>query len=535
MIYFFVNRFLCIMFANGSNGFIIVTMIIVFSDSFLLECPPVHENAVATLKAYVNRTINKTHRNAQPVLQFSKNNISVPVPVLSCLLDEDSKCVDEGSNITNMKIINFTKQLTENHYVITLEVLTNTSWTSNSTKFSAFGEWQVKLLKDIKTCDLQVYALDKPQCIKEEFNITCIFNKVFPEAYCFFNIIFNDTYNVTVNATYNSAKINNGPYFKTVCSFWNKYDNETYQVNVTIYPNITDNKRNIYRSYEITVTNTLVTQTPSITDSSIPTEISTQGNTKEMAFVLTTSFVCVLLITVTLIVLSLWMKIKRGYFEEFVYYKCCWGISMHKHKLHQQKVAATDNTEIYSLTLPKSNSLDPYSVVDELKLSGCRTSDVLKIEKKKKNQLKNINIDYVNHKNNTGSSSKHCNEKLTQPKSATAVSESSKSPTKLKRFKVNDGQYTLVDKPMKETQQDIYSNGDIITSSSTLVPLASTINKLPKTLKRFTFNESQYTLIEKSVVSKSIYTSQEGLLNDTDIVDNEDDPVTYASIFAQYK
>ncbi|XP_055867437.1 uncharacterized protein LOC129922980 isoform X2 [Biomphalaria glabrata] len=125
----------------------------VISDSFLLECPPVHENAVATLKAYVNRTIDKTRRNVHPALKFSKNNI----PVLSCSLHEDSKCVDEGSNITNMKI-NSTKQLTENHYVITLEVLTNTNWRSDSTKLSAFGEWQVKLLKDIQTCDLQVYG-----------------------------------------------------------------------------------------------------------------------------------------------------------------------------------------------------------------------------------------------------------------------------------------------------------------------------------------------------------------------------------------
>nr|QNL15866.1 polymorphic transmembrane cluster 2 transmembrane protein 7 [Biomphalaria glabrata] len=282
--------------------------------------------------------------------------------------------------------------------------------------------------------------------------------------------------------------------------------------------------------YHAEITNTLVTQTPSITDSSIPTEIPTQGNTKEMAFVLTTSFVCVLLITVTLIVLSLWMKIKRGYFEEFVYYKCCWGISMHKHKLHQQKVAATDNTEIYSLTLPKSNSLDPYSVVDELKLSGCRTSDVLKIEKKKKNQLKNINIDYVNHKNNTGSSSKHCNEKLTQPKSATAVSESSKSPTKLKRFKVNDGQYTLVDKPKNDQENPNHER------SKTPIMVVKLSSDEDKETKAFNIkNVKNSNMMKKPVVSKSIYTSQEGLLNDTDIVDNEDDPVTYASIFAQYK
>ncbi|KAI8780122.1 hypothetical protein BgiBS90_019316 [Biomphalaria glabrata] len=150
----------CFFWLSHRNLFVRFVLILIrvhceiVKNSFLLECPPVLKNSVATLKAYVNRTIDKTRRNAQPALRFSKNNI----PVLSCLLDEDSKCIDEGSYITNMKIINFTKQLTENHYVITLKVLTNTSWRSNSTKLSAFGEWQVKLLKDIQTCDLQVYG-----------------------------------------------------------------------------------------------------------------------------------------------------------------------------------------------------------------------------------------------------------------------------------------------------------------------------------------------------------------------------------------
>ncbi|KAK0066878.1 polymorphic transmembrane cluster 2 transmembrane protein 7, partial [Biomphalaria pfeifferi] len=511
------------MIVNGfSNFFIIATLlIIVCSGSLKINCPTVRNmNTVTQLEICVPMKPmkdNNTRNNAEQSFDLLRNNIKVS----SCVL-RSSKCTDDINNISSTKT-NITKQSLGTQCKYTVQVSTFADWTNRYNDTSAMEEWRVKSthFNVTKLCNIYVYAIfEKPQCNIQEINITC-FIKVFPEALCNFNITINDTDRVNGSVAYKHEQINGSKFYNTSCTFSPLMKPETGLLNVmvTMYPNITGNDSDI----QYGTSNILQATTSSTTASS----------ENESVLILASSIACgVLLIVVAVIMMLLWIKRKNGNFKEILSCMCSWCTSLHKDELYQK--AEMDNTDIYSLNISeKDKSLDPYSVVQDFKLSDCRIY-TSKIEMGKSYQKKNVNMDYANYKNATDSSDTHCKGKYAQPKSKIIDSELCSSPIKLKRYSVNDRQYTLVNKSVNETEKNIYFNGDISNSSSTSVSLITTINKLPTALKRVTFNESQYTLVDK-FASKSIGTSEERLLHNIDIADYEDDYATTSSIFAQYK
>ncbi|KAK0055694.1 70 kDa neurofilament protein, partial [Biomphalaria pfeifferi] len=82
----------------------------------------------------------------------------------------------------------------------------------------------------------------EPECLLEEFTITCSIDKVYPKALCHFNITYNDSGQVYEHITYHHEEHENGTYYKTSCTYWSKPVKEKKIVTVTLYPNVTGKK-----------------------------------------------------------------------------------------------------------------------------------------------------------------------------------------------------------------------------------------------------------------------------------------------------
>ncbi|KAK0069098.1 polymorphic transmembrane cluster 2 transmembrane protein 11 [Biomphalaria pfeifferi] len=93
-----------------------------------------------------------------------------------------------------------------------------------------------------KTTTLYFFAIHgEPECLLEEFTITCFTEKVYPKAMCHFNITYIGPGHIYEYITYQHVRPPNGTYYKTSCTYWSIPAKEKRSVTVTIYPNVTGN------------------------------------------------------------------------------------------------------------------------------------------------------------------------------------------------------------------------------------------------------------------------------------------------------
>ncbi|KAK0066889.1 polymorphic transmembrane cluster 2 transmembrane protein 11 [Biomphalaria pfeifferi] len=97
-------------------------------------------------------------------------------------------------------------------------------------------------IKHGKTTTLFFFAIyGEPECLLEEFTITCFIEKVYPKAICHFNITYIGPGHVYEYITYQHVIPPNGTYYKTSCTYWSIPVKEKRSVTVTVYPNVTGN------------------------------------------------------------------------------------------------------------------------------------------------------------------------------------------------------------------------------------------------------------------------------------------------------
>ncbi|XP_055866501.1 uncharacterized protein LOC129924087 [Biomphalaria glabrata] len=411
--------------------FIFVTMLFIFSDSFILECPPVKEGADVIVKTYIPQNQNNTVTNEIRKLVFYRDDSEI----CSCSLINDHICYNKIQNVS--KDICVTNNQTSDKFNTTIKLLTIPSWNNISSKIFSNNTWKVNFGNVNETCDIKFYAFrGKPECYSnissEYLKIMCYLNNVFPQAKCDLKVTPYE--NVTISATL-EYNVPAGDYYNSSCIFnLSMPENVTYKGKVTMYPNITDDKSDLQygQSAEITFSDSQVTpiETSTIQRTNQTTSYSRISEIN-IVLVLTASVVCLLLfITVAVIVTFLIIRRRKGYIEEDNCCTCSWLTSNYKFLCHNKKVTEINNTMIYTLTLPrlKSNIGDSYSNVNKLQLSGFTVchSDDLNTAILKVTQSKTFDAGYENCTSVTG-----------------------------------------VNLQNKEKQPDIYFNGDIIKPSVT--------------------------------------------------------------------
>ncbi|CAL1531161.1 unnamed protein product, partial [Lymnaea stagnalis] len=86
---------------------------------------------------------------------------------------------------------------------------------------------------------------------KDLLMATCLINKIYPEAECRFSIVFNEIYQIFTGykISRNTMQIADDPiYYKTTCTLTisrRKLSHGIYDIDVTMYPNITGNNGDI--------------------------------------------------------------------------------------------------------------------------------------------------------------------------------------------------------------------------------------------------------------------------------------------------
>ncbi|KAK0066867.1 polymorphic transmembrane cluster 2 transmembrane protein 11 [Biomphalaria pfeifferi] len=346
-------------------SFIILTIKILLSDSITLVCPKVlHENSNVTVSTEFSLPQENSNPSIDTALEFYRNNEKI----LTCVLNKKN-CSEESDKIT----LNYTGKFNSSHANIMIKLTTNTSWRQISLNKSSIEEWTVQLGHDVSKCNITYYAIfDKPECFSlENSKITCTLKKVFPEALCEVKIIHNnntDSFNGSV--VYNHTKIYDGDYYETSCTFntLTRPENESYYVEVTMYPDITGNVSD--RNYGETKTfqfpdsqSTTTEPKFEITSPSLLEETKNRGI--GLVIILTGSCVGLLiLITIAVIVIILIFKKTKGIY----YCTCCWYTSLYNNPILRQKVTVVNNSAIYSLNLPrpKVSIDDSYSNVNKL-------------------------------------------------------------------------------------------------------------------------------------------------------------------------
>ncbi|XP_055865885.1 uncharacterized protein LOC106053398 isoform X2 [Biomphalaria glabrata] len=368
--------------------FFFMNMDTVFSDSFFLECPPVQENAELIIKTSVSG--NKVNKDSKMIFKFFTNDSKI----YSCTVEHQQiNCIYENRKIPNT-IISNTRNISEDYYNISIILSSKIGWRNILHKSSSIQKWSVQLEPDsYKECDIKFYAIfDQPKCFTnismEDFNITCVLKKVFPKAFCKFDVTLNYTEEIKGIVTYRHTEIENGDYYLSSCYFRSENpENGSYYVNVTMYPNITGTEGDI----KYGKTSAFQTQDSYEKTTEITTEIvfaTTSLNTTrkhewfsdtDFTFLVILSCVVLLLITISIIVLFLIIKRKR----------------VHSH-LRANKGITYDS-------------------------SGEVKTDIIK-----SSQPKRLNVGYVNCTNVTDSSDTHRRENNNPPQSGC------RSPAKFK-------------------------------------------------------------------------------------------------------
>ncbi|XP_055866513.1 uncharacterized protein LOC129922841 isoform X2 [Biomphalaria glabrata] len=363
------------MIANGDVKSLVffATVVINFSDSLILECPPVKEGGVVIVKTYFPE--NKYQlKNGESTLFYYRNEELIG----NCQLNAGNICQNEH----NDKNINLQQNFTAGLYNSTITSSSNTTWrkTSNGTLFHEV--WNVRLedTEINKTCDIQLYAIyDKLNCSinsAQDLNITC-FLHVFPKGLCEFNITLNNFLNVTGSVVYDHELVKDA--YNTSCTFTphSMPENGTLDISVAMYPNITGKTgdrsygKNIQFYYpELKTTSTtyiLTSKATSISTNQTIERISSKE--KELVLIITASSIGLLILTTTAVIVIILIVKRRGEnLEESNSCTYCWYTSLYRRQFLRQKVTEIDNTEIFSLTLPKPK-LDAYSNVAKLQLS----------------------------------------------------------------------------------------------------------------------------------------------------------------------
>ncbi|KAH9490064.1 hypothetical protein Btru_039114 [Bulinus truncatus] len=99
-----------------------------------------------------------------------------------------------------------------------------------------------------KNCSFKIYAkANNIKCeyyARENYNITCVADRIYPKAACLWETDLNETKNFNIDVKYNHVTIeeNEVQYFKSTCSIVIPLSNNkttVYNVSVNMYPNIT--------------------------------------------------------------------------------------------------------------------------------------------------------------------------------------------------------------------------------------------------------------------------------------------------------